>query len=314
MYHLWPQVIPVPSTEAVELRKEDEYVIIGTDGLWKYVSYEQIVHEATSISDPNQVAKRLRDIAVAHGCHEDVSVVVIKLNIDRDPPIHPTTSAVQQKLASYVEKKEEEEEEEEDLGITNIDDALSDIEEEAELGGSTVPIIALPMESVNPQEDIDRMVLSAITTTNGHGMNLQSHEEPVMQSTNFDDLPLSDDLPDSPSPLATDSTPSQLDAGVHETHISHHKHGHQQDQQQLAMMTPAEYEAQTLPKITPSSRRSSGLVDFETSFEQTQVMNDTVLKEKLLLHCLLLIRSITSVLLSKVGKDLDHLGTIAIHL
>jgi len=220
VYHLWPQVIPVPSTESVELRKGDEYIVLGTEGLWKNVSYEQIVQEASSISDPTQVAKRLCDVAVAHGCYDNVSVVVIKLNIDRDPILPSVvTAAKQQAIRDCEEEEEENGGEDEELGITNIDDDLSEIEDA--YNSDTPPATTLAMEpeaiSSPPHEDMDRMVLNAITAVNGYGNNLQHHEDPVMQSTNFDDLPLSD-LPESVMcPPVMDSTLSRLDAEIENT-------------------------------------------------------------------------------------------------
>ena len=265
-------MIPVPSTESVELRKGDEYVILGTEGLWKNVSYEQIVQEASSISDPTQVAKRLRDLAVAHGCYDDVSVVVVKLNIDRDPVLPSVETVAKHQAIPACEEKADEDDDEE-LGITNIDDDLSDVDEVHNSNAPPVTALKLELEPVlPPQEDMDRMVLSAVTAVNGHGGGFQHHEEPMMQSTNFDDLPLSDDSPDSIGPPIMDSTLSELDAEIQNTQqvIARPRHP-QPDLHQLSVMTPAEYEAQTLPKITPSSRKSSGLTDFETSFEQTQV-------------------------------------------
>lgn len=272
VYHLWPQVIPLPSTEMVDLRKEDDYIIIGTAGLWKHMSYEQIVQEATSISNPTLVAKRLRDIAVAHGCYDDVSVVVVKLNIDRDPQILSQPKVSKHQVVPTREEVDEEDDnnDDEELGITNIDDAISDEEEETK--PSTAPVTVLQMESLPQREEVmDRMVLSAITTTNGNALNHQPDEE-LMQSTNFDDLQLSDsDLPGTPSLPVMGFTPSNTT--IHESKPPPPRQSRPPlvEQQQLAAMTPAEYEAQTLPKITPSSRKSSGLADFDTSFEQTQV-------------------------------------------
>lgn len=260
VYHLWPQIIPIPSTESVELRTEDEHIVIATNSLWKHVTYEQVVHEVKSISDPIQAAKRLRDLAVAHGCSMDVSVVVIKLKIDRDPPMHSTTNLQpMQSLSgpdSEQEAREEEEEEDDDPGVTNIDDPISD--EDMEI---------LPADSTT-QDTIDRLVMDAISSAIG-SQGGQIEDQPMMQSTNFDDLPpLSDESPEPPTPLGTDSTPYDLPHQVAasesrgqqvSSHLGYSK------LQQMEM----EYEAQTLPKITSQARKSTGFT--ETSFEQTQV-------------------------------------------
>lgn len=255
VYHLWPQIIPIPSTESVELRTEDEYIVLATHSLWKHITYEQAAHEAKSISDPIQAAKRLRDLAVAHGCHMDVSVIVVKLKMDRDPPVR-SLHALEVLLQPEEEEKEEEEEDEE-LGVTNIDDAISD--EGGEKEGISLDT-DLPINT-STQDDMDRMVLNAISSP----LTAESADEPMMQSTNFDDLPLSDESPHTSTPLATESMPSDLPGGNSEDRKQSRL------QQQLLQQQQMEYEAQTLPKIASQARKNSGFSDLEASFEQTQV-------------------------------------------
>ena len=268
VYHLWPQIIPIPSTESVELRVEDEYVVLATHSLWKYVTYEQAVHEARSISDPIPAAKRLRDLAVAHGCHADVSVVVVKLKMDRDPvpptrslhELQPLEAILQPELdVEEEEEEEEEEDEEEEFGVTNIDDAMSDNDD-------IIPPTSAPPLDSTAQDDMDRMVLNAIGTP----LTPEETDQPMMQSTNFDDLPLSDDSPQTSTPLAMDSVPSDFQDKTQgrdgdSKQLSRAPH-------QLLQQQQMEYEAQTLPKIASQARKSSGFSDLETSsFEQTQV-------------------------------------------
>lgn len=271
VYHLWPQIIPIPSTELVELRTEDEYVVMATDSLWKYITYDQIVHEAKSISNPIQVAKRLRDLAVAHGCRMDVSVIVVKLNIDRDPSVRSLTKLQSPESVLEPEFGEEGEDEEEPI-VTNIDDAISDEEEKAEKeGGDRILLPALVMESTT-QESIDRMVLNAIGSPLTES---QMEDQPMMQSTNFDDLPLTDDSPATTlTSRGTNSVTSHLlKKGVTASSSADGKqaaHLYKQ-QQQLQKQLEMEYEAQTIPKIASQARKSSGFTDLDTSFEQTQV-------------------------------------------
>lgn len=276
VYHLWPQIIPIPSTESVELRNEDEHIVIATNSLWKHVTYDQTVHEVKSISDPIQAAKRLRDLAVAHGCSMDISVTVIKLKIDRDPSVRSSTN-LQPLLRPYMQttdpreeeegadegaQQEDEEEEEEDPGITNIDDSMSEEEEEERRD------ILLPLDSsAATQESMDQLVLGAIGTELAGGPNT---DQPSMQSTNFDDLPLTDESPGTPTPAGTDSTPSDLPhrvaASGHQQAPQRGGYGVKQQLQQMEM----DYEAQTIPKQS-QARRSAGFTDLVTSFEQTQV-------------------------------------------
>ncbi len=258
----------------MELREEDEYVVIATDSLWKFVSYEQIIQEARSISDPTQVAKRLRDFAVAHGCHTDVSVIVIKLNIDREIlPLHSSTPKPKPlKDLSQPEPAsgEEEEEEEEEPGVTNIDDALSEEDEGTKDSSNKIPITALPIEPSTQEGIIDRMVLDAVSPRQGVASNLE--DKPTMQSTNFDDLPLSDDeSPVPPSPVIMDSIPSSLPNRVEAPLPEAAKHGLSVYKE--GKVAEVDYEAQTIPKKTSQSKKSgAGFTDLETSYEQTQVL------------------------------------------
>lgn len=248
-YHLWPQVIPSPSTESVELRDDDEYIVIGTDGLWKNLTYEQIVHEVRSISDPIQASKRLRDLAVAQGCNSDISVIVVKLKIDRIP--HPRSVLKPQPLKVIPEPQVEEEDE--DVKVTNIDDDLTEEEEEEEEG------------QVEESEELDKLVLSAIKSP------LADSSQPTMESTNFDDFPFTDDSPSAvDSALSGLSGQATLQAEVPPSY---------------RYMPPPpisedDYVAQTLPKDASKSRKNSGkgvkvnsgfAILPETSFEQTQV-------------------------------------------
>lgn len=260
VYHLWPQIIPIPSTESVELRAEDEYIIIATNSLWKYVTYDQIVHEVKSISDPIQAAKRLRDLVVAHGCSMDVSVTVVKLKIDSNPPIRSFTDL--QALQSLLEPDAEEEEDDDDPGVTNIDDPISKEDMESERNHM------LPIDSAT-QESMDRLVLGAISSPLGFNGG-QIKDGPMMQSTN---LPLSDE---SPTPVGTDSTPSDL---PHRVAASESR-----GQQPLLLGYAKQHDTQTMPKqqqhqmemdyetqTMPSQARKSVGLETSLNFEQTQV-------------------------------------------
>ena len=129
-YHLWPHVIPAPSTESVELRPEDSYIVIGTDSLWKSLTYEQVIHHVQTISDPIRASKCVRDLAVAQGCQTDISVIVVKLNIDSK--VTPQAAVDKRKPAKTVDESQDSEDEEEDAAITNIDDVITDSEEDSE--------------------------------------------------------------------------------------------------------------------------------------------------------------------------------------
>ena len=260
-YHLWPQVIPAPSTETVELRHEDNYIVIATDSLWKHLPYEQVVHQVQLVSDPIQASKCLRDLAIAQGCQSDISVVVVKLNIGSAIPAQPVIKLKPQKT---IVEPEESESEEEDAAITNIDDVITDSEEEEDDGEQTptqeeggVDISAAMAVDMDENSELDQLVLSAVHSPT------TSPFKPRMKSTNFDDIMEEDESyldPTSP----TGGTSTQAD-------LPHYAINH-------AVMPEMEYEAQTLPTTTKQRKNSQEVpvsggyaILAETSFEQTQV-------------------------------------------
>ena len=212
------------------------------------------------MSDPIQASKRLRDLAVAYGCSDDISVVVVKLRIDTGS--RASMSSLKQVSVTTPKAVVEEEEEEEEPGVTNIDDPISDDEGTEK---ATIDLKLSKMVDTTAQDNIDRMVLGAI----GSPLNsVHIDSRPTMQSTNFDDLPLSDVSPDRPTLVGSDSTPSELPERASRPNSHLHK------LQQMQLQMEADYEAQTLPKIaSQAKRKNSGLTPVDTSFEQTQVCN-----------------------------------------
>ena len=274
-YHLWPQVIPAPSTESVELRSEDSYIVIATDGLWKHLPYEQVVHQVQLISDPIQASKCLRDLAIAQGCQSDISVVVVKLNIGSAVPAQPEKKLKPQKT---IVEPEESESEEEDAAITNIDDVITDSEEEGEgddgeqiptqKEGGAVDRSAAMVVDMDENSELDQLVLSAV-----HSPTI-SPFQPRMKSTNFDDIMEEDEsYLDPTSPMGGVSTQSDL---------PHYATNHV-----VMLMPEMEYEAQTLPTTTKQRKNSQEVpvnggyaILAETSFEQTQVRKTCTFLQK----------------------------------
>ena len=268
-YHLWPQVIPAPSTESVELRQEDSFIIIATDGLWKYLPYEQVIHQTQAFSNPIQASKCLRDLAVAQGCQTDISVVVVKLKIGSALHDHSVLELIPQ--TTTVEPKAElSEDEEEDAAITNIDDVITDSEDDQdskEEDGDQTPTQGHPKRGRGVQKsskavsdnnsELDQLVLSAVHSPN------TSPYKPTVESTNFDDMMEYDSYPTTLASMGGVSTQSDL---------QHYAINH------VAMMPGMEYEAQTLPTTTKQRKNSQEVpvnggyaILAETSFEQTQV-------------------------------------------
>ena len=84
---LYPHVIPDPYTNIVTLRHDDEFIIIANRGLWKFVDYDEAVHEIYDIGNPVVAAKKLQDLAQGYGSKENIAVLVIRLNTDSQPSL-----------------------------------------------------------------------------------------------------------------------------------------------------------------------------------------------------------------------------------
>ena len=291
-YHLWPQVIPTPSTESVELRPEDSYIVIATDGLWKHLPYEQVVHQVQLISDPIQASKCLRDLAIAQGCQTDISVVVIKLDIGSAVSTQPERKMKHQKT---IVEPEELEDEEEDAAITNIDDVITDSEEEGGEGegvdgeqptqdgeGGAVDAVGLA-EDMDENSELDQLVLSAVHSPT------TSPYKPRMHSTNFDDIIMEEDDPyldpSIPIPPTASRRGGRGGGGGDiptstQSDLPHHAMNHVP----VVVMPEMEYEAQTLPMTTKQRKNNQEVpvnggvaILAETSFEQTQVSKNILM-------------------------------------
>ncbi|KAI0047904.1 PP2C-domain-containing protein [Auriscalpium vulgare] len=77
-YHLLPVVNARPDVAAVTLTELDEFIIIGNNGLWDYVSYQTAVDIARSErADPMIAAQKLRDFAISYGAEGTTMIMVI---------------------------------------------------------------------------------------------------------------------------------------------------------------------------------------------------------------------------------------------
>ena len=134
-YYLYPQVIPLPSTKTATLPPYTNFLVMGTHGLWKYISQKEIYRCVRSFRDPVICSKRLADLAIANGCPLDVSVIVAKIVLGDDlndsrNVFGPLDLGLE---ASVNMIEEEDEEEDEELAAsaaenytTNIDDLMED--------------------------------------------------------------------------------------------------------------------------------------------------------------------------------------------
>ncbi|KAI0058114.1 PP2C-domain-containing protein [Artomyces pyxidatus] len=77
-YHLLPVVNARPDVSAMQLSELDEFIIIGNNGLWDYVSYQTAVDIARSErADPMIAAQKLRDFAISYGAEGTTMIMVI---------------------------------------------------------------------------------------------------------------------------------------------------------------------------------------------------------------------------------------------
>eukprot|EP01122_Echinamoeba_exundans_P006450 TRINITY_DN1818_c0_g1_i3.p1 TRINITY_DN1818_c0_g1~~TRINITY_DN1818_c0_g1_i3.p1 ORF type:complete len:389 (+),score=105.80 TRINITY_DN1818_c0_g1_i3:822-1988(+) len=78
---LQPHVTYVPDVFFVDIREDDEFLIIACDGLWDVVTSEQAVKLVLQEGgDPIRSAAKLRDYAHALNSTDNISVIVFRLN------------------------------------------------------------------------------------------------------------------------------------------------------------------------------------------------------------------------------------------
>ncbi|EPY43314.1 protein phosphatase [Angomonas deanei] len=77
-------VIAEPSTKTVQLTNEDEYVVIGCDGLWDVMTYEDVTKFCCERLKSNQnaqsVAEELVRAALNNGSNDNVTAMLVRLN------------------------------------------------------------------------------------------------------------------------------------------------------------------------------------------------------------------------------------------
>ena len=79
-YQLHPYVIPLPSTMSLQLTDDDEFIVLANPAFWACTSPEEAVAHIRHINDAKMAANKLRDLALAYGSKEEVSIIVIYLS------------------------------------------------------------------------------------------------------------------------------------------------------------------------------------------------------------------------------------------
>lgn len=82
-------VIAVPDTTATRLRSDDEFLVIGCDGLWDVMTYEEVVsfchkrlHEGCAAQS---IAEELAQTALMKGSTDNVTAMLVQLNRREGP-------------------------------------------------------------------------------------------------------------------------------------------------------------------------------------------------------------------------------------
>ena len=77
-YHHHPHVIPLPSTTSLQLTEDDEFLVIANTPFWACISHKEAVTQVRNIADSKIAASKLRDLALAHGSKEEISIIVVR--------------------------------------------------------------------------------------------------------------------------------------------------------------------------------------------------------------------------------------------
>lgn len=81
---LSPSVTPRPHVCTVTLMPQDEFFLLGSRGLWDFLSPDEAVEAVRNVPDALAAAKKLVTLAQSYGCSDSLSAVVVQLSITQD--------------------------------------------------------------------------------------------------------------------------------------------------------------------------------------------------------------------------------------
>uniref|UniRef100_A0A3Q3WUN5 PPM-type phosphatase domain-containing protein n=1 Tax=Mola mola TaxID=94237 RepID=A0A3Q3WUN5_MOLML len=81
---LCPSVTPQPHVSTVTLTPMDEFFVLGSRGLWDFLSPSEVVEAVRNVPDALAAAKKLVTLAQSYGCSDSLSAVVVQLSITED--------------------------------------------------------------------------------------------------------------------------------------------------------------------------------------------------------------------------------------
>lgn len=81
---LCPSVTPKPHVSTVSLGPQDEFLVLGSRGLWELLSADEAVEAVRAVADALAAAKKLVTLAQSYGCSDSLSAVVVRLSLADD--------------------------------------------------------------------------------------------------------------------------------------------------------------------------------------------------------------------------------------
>lgn len=152
-------------------------MILASHGLWKYLTHKEIVRMSKTSYNPSVFARKLADLAIGCGCPLDVSVLVVKLNLDKKPVPFKSTlevvsgdnnrhSAASDQLVfegeEVYESDDIEEEEDDDVETTNIDDIMEEafLEDSLVAKGDETALELEALRAISPDQ-LDALVFNS---------------------------------------------------------------------------------------------------------------------------------------------------------
>ncbi|VDK70361.1 unnamed protein product [Onchocerca ochengi] len=81
---LYPAVLPKSYQDVIKLTEDDEFVVIASTALWKYISPQDAVDNIRTIYNPQIAAKKLQDMVQAFEYVGNVSIIVVRFKRSRE--------------------------------------------------------------------------------------------------------------------------------------------------------------------------------------------------------------------------------------
>ena len=86
-----PYVTSKPYVAEFELEADDEFIVIGCDGVYDVFDDQQVVDIVRKAS-PHNAATVLRDYAYHHGSNDNISAIVVHLKSAKGTPFRTTST------------------------------------------------------------------------------------------------------------------------------------------------------------------------------------------------------------------------------